>query len=284
MKRILTIQDISCLGKCSLTVALPVISAMGVEAVIIPTAVLSTHTMFQNFTYRDLTSDILPVVEHWKKEGITFDAVYTGYLGSIEQVDIMIHIMNTLGAGRIRIVDPAMADNGKLYTGFDMDFVKKCRELCGCSDIAVPNITEASLLTGMEYRETYDEAYIQELLQGMADLGARKVVLTGVSYEEDKIGMAGYDSETGKFFQYFTRRLPVAYHGTGDIYASTLTGALMRGFDTEEAAAIAADFTGETIRLTMENPDRRTYGVDFENALPYLWKLLQKKSEPCTEE
>lgn len=278
MKRILTIQDISCLGKCSLTVALPVISAMGVEAAIIPTAVLSTHTMFQNFTYRDLTGDILPIVEHWKKEEMTFDAVYTGYLGSNEQIDIMIQIMNTLGAGRVKIVDPAMADNGKLYPGFDMDFVKKCRELCGCADIVVPNITEASLLTGMDYKETYDEAYIQALLKGMAALGAKKVVLTGVSYDADKIGAAGYDSETGVFFQHFTNRLPVAYHGTGDIYASTLTGALMRGFDVEQSAAIAADFTAETIRLTMENPDRRTYGVDFESALPYLWKRLQERS------
>ena len=277
MKRILTIQDISCLGKCSLTVALPVISAMGVEAAIIPTAVLSTHTMFQNFTYRDLTNDILPIVEHWKHEGMTFDAVYTGYLGSNEQVDIMIEIMNTLGAGRVKVVDPAMADNGKLYPGFDMDFVEKCRELCGCADIVVPNITEASLLTGMDYKETYDEAYIQALLKAMAALGAQKVVLTGVSYESDKIGAAVYDSETGAFFQHFNNRLPVAYHGTGDIYASTLTGALMRGFDVEQSAAIAADFTAETIRLTMENPDRRTYGVDFESALPYLWKLLQEK-------
>ncbi len=277
MKRILTIQDISCLGKCSLTVALPVISAMGVEAVIIPTAVLSTHTMFQDFTYRDLTGDILPIVEHWKKEDITFDAVYTGYLGSNEQVDIMIKIMNTLGKGRVKVVDPAMADHGMLYTGFDMDFVKKCRSLCGCADIVVPNITEAALLTGIEYRETYDEAYIQELLRGVAALGAKYVVLTGVSYEADRVGAAVYNSQTDTVFQYFTNRLPVAYHGTGDIYASTLTGALMRGFDVEQSAAIAADFTAETIRLTMENPERRTYGVDFENALPYLWKRLQEQ-------
>lgn len=276
MKRIVTIQDISCLGKCSLTVALPVISAMGVEASIIPTAVLSTHTSFQGVTYRNLTEDILPIVNHWKQERFSFDAIYTGYLGSAEQVDIVIQVMKELGEGKVKLVDPVMGDHGKLYSGFDDTFVKKCRKLCRHADIVLPNITEAALLTEMEYRETYDEEYIRKLLEGMAALGCSMAVLTGVSFRESEIGVVGYDKREGRFFQYFTQCYPAAYHGTGDIFASTVTGSLMRGFDLENALKIAVDFIAEIIRITMENPNRRSYGVDFETALPYLWERIKQ--------
>lgn len=275
MKRILTIQDISCLGKCSLTVALPILSAAGCEAVILPTAVLSTHTMFKNFTFRDLTEDILPIAQHWKAENIGFDGIYTGYLGSIEQVDLMKQLMADFGSeGAVKIVDPAMADGGKLYSGFTMTFVEKMKELCGVADVVLPNITEAALMTGIEYRETYDEAYIRELLLAMAEFCTGKVALTGVSFEPGSIGIMGYDPAQERFFTCFTGRYPAAFHGTGDIFASTVTGALMRGKDLEEALAAAVDFVAEIIRVTLENPEHRNYGVDFETALPYLWKRL----------
>ena len=171
MKRIVTVQDISCVGKCSLTVALPIISAMGVEASILPTAVLSTHTMFQNFTVKDLTDQIEPIAAHWKQENIAFEAVYTGYLGSFEQIDLMKQFFDDFKTDRNFIfVDPAMADNGKLYTGFDEAFAKHMATLCAKADVVVPNITEACFMTGVEYRETYDEVYVRKLLKKLAEI------------------------------------------------------------------------------------------------------------------
>ena len=166
MKRILTIQDISCLGKCSITIALPVLSALGSEAVILPTALLSTHTMFSGFTCKDLSDQIEPITAHWKSEGVEFDAIYTGYLGSIGQIDqVKAIIRDFKGPYTKVVVDPVMADNGKLYPAFDMDYVRKNTELCAVADIIVPNITEAAFMTGMDYREEHDEAYIREMLR-----------------------------------------------------------------------------------------------------------------------
>ena len=180
-KRVLTVQDISCVGQCSLTVALPVLSACGVEAAVLPSAVLSTHTGggFAGYTFRDLTADMPAIAQHWQKEGFRFDAVYTGYLGSGEQITHVRHIMDTLLVpGGARIVDPAMADNGKLYAGFDAAFVEKMKALAFSADILLPNITEAALLTGMEYRKEYDEAYIEELTAALHEKGVGTVVLT----------------------------------------------------------------------------------------------------------
>ena len=162
MKRVLTIQDISCVGKCSLTVALPIISAFGIETAILPTAVLSTHTMFKNFTFKDLTDELEKISDHWKKEQIGFDAIYTGYLGSFEQIDLVCEIVNILrDENTLVIVDPVMADNGKLYPGFTEEFAKEMAKLCSKADIILPNMTEASFMLGIPYPGTdYDEATI----------------------------------------------------------------------------------------------------------------------------
>lgn len=278
MKRILTIQDISCLGKCSLTIALPVISAMGVETVILPTAVLSTHTMFKNFTCKDMTDQLLPIAEHWKSEGVTFDAIYTGYLGSSEQMEIVKRIFNMFKEEDTQIfIDPVMADHGKLYPAFDETYVRYNADLCGCADIIVPNLTEACFMTGMEYKEVYDEAYILELLHGLAKLGARIVVLTGVSLQEGKTGVYGYNTETGKTFHYQNSRVDAAYHGTGDIFSSVSVGALVQGLSLQDAFQVAADYTALTIETTLKNPKKPWYGVDFEKTIPNLIKMLQEK-------
>lgn len=275
MKRIVTIQDISCVGKCSLTVALPIISAMGVEAAIIPTAVLSTHTMFKDFTFKDLTEEIVPITEHWKKEKIGFDAIYTGYLGSIEQVDIINGIFKDFKTNHnIILVDPVMGDNGKLYPAFDEKFAAKMATLCKNADIIVPNITEASYMTGMEYRESYDEAYVKEMLKKLSGLGARIAVLTGVGFAPGKTGVMGYDSEKDEYYYYEHDKLAKSYHGTGDVFASTCVGAMMRGKTWKEALRIAADYTAYCIRLTMEE-DSCWYGVNFEAAIPYLLDICK---------
>ncbi len=277
MKRIVTVQDISCVGKCSLTVALPIISSMGVETAIIPTAVLSTHTMFSDFTFKDLTSEIVPITEHWKKEGIGFDAIYTGYLGSDEQIEILTKMFQEFKTDdNIILVDPVMADNGKLYPAFDEAFAKKMATLCGCADIIVPNITEASFMTGMEYKEKYDEEYIKEMLMKLSELGAKISVLTGVSFKEGTTGVMGYDKANEEFYYYSNEHLPASYHGTGDIFASTCVGALMNGFDWKESLKIAADYTAECIRITMNDENGCWYGVNFESAIPYLLKLIGK--------
>ena len=271
MKRVLTIQDISCLGKCSLTIALPVISALGAETVILPTAVLSTHTMFKNFTCKDLSDQIEPISAHWKSEDITFDAIYTGYLGTVEQIDQIKALIKMFRDEKTTVViDPVMADNGKLYPAFDMDYVRKNAELCAEADIIVPNITEAALMTGIAYREEYDADYIRELLAGLNDLGAGISVLTGVSLEKGKTGVMGYDRKTGEYFAYQNRRIDASYHGTGDLFSSTAVGEILKGKDWREAMRIAADYTAHTIEVTLQNPDKPWYGVDFEATIPEL--------------
>lgn len=272
-KRVLTIQDISCVGQCSLTVALPIISACGLETVILPSAVLSNHTGgFKSWTFRDLTDDMPGIEQKWIEEGIQFDAIYTGYLGSARQIDIVKHIFETCSKpGCAHIVDPAMADNGKLYYGFDMDFVREMTKLCAAADYILPNVTEGSLITGMEYRETYDEAYVKELAEKLAVLGPHTVILTGISYEPSTTGVVVY--ENGKMAYYQHHRLPKGSHGTGDVYASSFTGALVRGFSAYDAARIAADYTVKCIENTADDPDH-WYGVKFEAVLPELIKSL----------
>lgn len=277
MKRILTIQDISCVGKCSLTVALPIISALGVEAAILPTAVLSTHTMFKDFTFKDLTDEIAPIAKHWKKEHIDFDSIYTGYLGSIEQIDVIANLFDQFKTkSNLIIVDPVMADNGKLYPAFDEAFAAKMATLCAKADIIVPNITEASFMTGTEYRESYDENYIKEMLRKLAGLGANISILTGVSFSEGTLGVMGYDKEKEEYFYYKHEKIDVNFHGTGDIFASTLVGAIANGLTWKEAIPIAADYTAKCIRLTLDDKNGRWYGVNFEEGIPYLLKRMGK--------
>lgn len=271
MKRVLTIQDISCLGKCSITVALPVISAMGVETVILPTAVLSTHTMFPDFTVKDLTDQLIPITEHWKSQGVRFDAIYTGYLGSAEEIEIAKKIFDEFGGDDTLIfIDPVMADNGKLYPAFDLEYAKLNAGLCGRADIIVPNLTEACFMTDTEYREDYDQAYIDGIIDRLAALGAKKVVLTGIAFNEGKTGVYGLDTLTGERIAYENDRIDAAYHGTGDIFASVSVGALVRGLSLNEAFQLAADYTARTIEVTLDNPAKPWYGVDFEATLPEL--------------
>ena len=277
-KKVLTIQDISCYGQCSITVAHPIISACGIETAMLPAAILSTHTGgFTGYTFRDLTDDIPGIMQHWMKEGIKFDCFYTGYLGSVTQIEYVAQLRkNVVTEDGLFIVDPAMADNGKLYYGFDDNFVSHMAGLCGTADIILPNITEACFLTGSEMQlGTQTKEYILALLEKLAALGAKKVILKGVSFEADKIGVAVYNSADGTVEYYFTPKMARSYHGTGDCYAAAFTGAVMQGRTELEAASIAADFVVESIRRTIGD-DSHPYGVKFEKALPMLVELLNK--------
>ena len=271
-KRILTIQDISCVGQCSMTVALPILSACGHETCILPTAVLSTHTGgFGKPAVVHFDGQLDAMWQHWKENGITFDAILVGYLGSVAAVETAQRILEELLApGGVAIVDPAMADHGKLYAGFDENYAAAMGRLCAVADIILPNVTEAAMLSGMPYREETDEAYIGELLKGLDHKG---VVLTGAYSEE---GMTGVAILEGKQQQKIIhRRVGGSYHGTGDMFAAAFTGALMQGKSKYEAVKIAAEFLCRAIENTVKAPVH-WYGVKFETALPVLSRMLEE--------
>ena len=271
MKRIASIQDISCLGRCSLTVALPVISAMGVECAIVPTAVLSAHTAFPGFVSRDLTDQLPAIAAHWRAQHVHFDALYTGYIASVEQVQQVLDFFDAVKSGdTLLIADPAMADHGKLYSGFGEDFPAAMARVVARADVALPNVTEACLLTGTPCREDVDQDFARELLRKVAALGAKRVILTGVSFDGDRLGAMGYDSSTGEFFSCAGKRNPASFHGTGDIFAATVTGGLMRGMTLRQATALAVEFVLACIDATARDPQAGWYGVEFEKALPLL--------------
>ena len=272
--RLLTIQDISCVGQCSLTVALPILSACGIETAILPSSVLSNHTApgYSGWTFHDLTPEMPKILERWLTEKIDFDAFYTGYV-SKDQIPYILDIMaKAARPNALKVVDPAMADNGKLYAGFADDFPKDMANLCRGADFVLPNITEASLLLGCTYKDKgYDKAYVEDLCRGLYKLGAKNVILTGVSFSEDKLGVATFDGSN--FDYYFNQRLNASMHGPGDVYASAFTGALLRGKTPLQAASLAADFVVESMKLTLDDKDH-WYGVKFEKAIPFLISKL----------
>lgn len=277
MKRILTVQDISCVGRCSLTVALPIISAAGVEAGVLPTAVLSTHTMFPKYTFCDLTDEIEGISTTFAELELGFDAIYTGYLGSFRQLALVSDLIDRHKSDTCSvIIDPCMADNGKLYKGFTPEFAAAMAGLCAKADLIIPNLTEASLMLGIPYTEDYTEEHIRDVLRRLTDLGARRAAITGITFDKAKLGVYMYDSVSGEYFHYTNEYLPVAYHGTGDIYASATVGALMRGHSVSSALAVAVDFTLECLKKTLADENRRSYGVNFEQALPYYINRLEQ--------
>lgn len=274
-KKVITIQDISCYGQCSITVALPVLSAAGVETAIIPSAVLSTHTYgFKDFTFNDLSNDVPHILDHHKKEGIKFDAVYAGYLGSISIFPLVERmIKDELKEDGKFVLDPVMGDNGKLYPIFNNEYVEAMKKLCAKADILLPNITEASFLTGIEFKTEYDEKYIKSLLDGLRGLGAKTIILTGVSYKEGMTGVVVYEKDV-KYYEH--QKLQQSYHGTGDVYASSFLGAYLKNNDAFKSSKIAADFVVKCIKNTIGDPDH-WYGVKFEPLLGELALEINKK-------
>ena len=271
MKRLLTMQDISCVGQCSTTVALPLVSACGVECAVLPPAILSNHTGgFKTWSFADLTGELGKVEAKWIEQGIRFDAFYTGYVCE-NHIDPILSIMETCANdGALRFVDPAMADNGVLYTGFADDFPSKMARLCRRADSLLPNLTEAALLTGCKPKlEGYTRGEIEALVAKLHGLGAKNVVLTGVSFEPGLLGSAVSDGAGVKYD--FNPRHPRSAHGTGDVFASVFAGAVLRGKTALEAAALAADIVCEAIDATEKD---HWYGVSFEKCIPSLTREL----------
>ena len=271
-KRILTVQDVSCIGQCSMTVALPIISACGHETCILPSAVLSTHTGgFGPVHFKNLAEDFSGILGHWQEQKLTFDAVYTGYLGSVTHIQLVKRIFETMVIPNgVRIVDPAMADNGKLYSGFDTGYAAAMKELCAAADVILPNITEACLLTDTPYQEEIDEQFIAELLEKLEKICA-VVVLTGVGYHPEETGVVV--AQNGRRWHYAQKKIPKSFHGTGDVFAAAFVGAWQQGKTMEEAVRIAADYTALCIEKTWKEP-AHWYGVKFETALPKLIREL----------
>lgn len=277
-KRAVTIQDISCYGRCSLTVALPILSAAGIETCAIPTAVLSTHTGgFTGYTYCDLTDQIAPISDHWKSLGIKFDAVYTGYLGSFEQIKLISDFFDRFGTEDCTVmIDPVMADNGVLYGGFDPDFPKGMARLAEKADVLVPNLTEAAFMLGEKYVGSgYSPEYIEGLSRRLSSLGPKTVVLTGISFEPGKLGASAYEADTGKISYCFSEYIDGYFHGTGDVFASALLAALVNGLTPEKAAEAAVNFTIGSIRRTFKAKTEPRCGVNFEEGLSELIKTVR---------
>lgn len=272
MKRIATIQDFSCVGRCSLTAALPIISAAGIECCGIPTAALSNHTGFPEFYKRDLTDDLPKISDRLKSLGITFDAIYTGYIANVSQMDFIEKFIEEFHIeGAPIFIDPVMGDSGKLYSQITADYAEKMRSLCAKADVITPNLTEAALLLETDYNDSPDEQTIREMLKKLVKLGAKSAVITGIPHETE-IGFAAYDGSD--FCSIFSEKQDLLCMGTGDVFASAMLAATVRGNSFKQALDIAAKFTAESVKKTAADPDRRFYGVNFEQALPFLINSL----------
>ena len=274
-KRVAVIHDLSCVGKCSLTVALPILSAAGIETAVLPTALLSTHTGGFRSPYRlSLSDSILPIAEHWQKEGVAVDAVYTGYLCAGSQVDTVLKaIAKISNEDTLIVTDPCFADHGKLYKGFQKTYPQKMLALCRAADIITPNLTEAVMLAGGEIKEEYSEEDILSLLNTLYDLTGAKIVLTGVSSPDGRIGAAVFKGE--KVTYVFADRLHRMFHGTGDIFTSTLIASLLNEKSLTAAAQVAVNFTRDCIKKTVDDQTEERFGVDFETQLPNLMRYLE---------
>lgn len=279
-KRLLTIQDISCVGQCSATVALPIVSCFKIECSVLPTAVLSTHTAgFSGYTCLSLTDEMPKILRHWEKENLYFDAFYTGYLCGDEQIENVKNIvLSRKKDNSIFIVDPVMADNGKFYPGFDAAFAKKMKELCSMANVIIPNITEACLLTETEIKLSgYDKKYIEKLMSSLKQTGAKNIILTGVCFDDENLGVAVSGENSEEIFYYFNKRIPHNFHGTGDVYSSCVAGAITSGRSIEQSAALAVDFTVEAMKRTYDVRNEHWYGVCFEKALPFLINQIETR-------
>lgn len=268
MAHVLSVQDLSCLGKCSLTVALPVLSAMGCTCTPLPTAVLSSHTAFADPYVRSMTDTILPIGTHLKTAGATFDVISVGYLSDPEQASAVAAVLDLFGA--VKIIDPAIGDHGKLYSGLTEDHISAMAQLCKKGDLLLPNLTEAAFLTGLPYREEPDRVYCEELLDGMLKFGAKAVILTDACATPGKAGFA-CKCRTGEVFFYEAESLPGQYHGTGDLFAAVFAGAVALGKQFPDAATLAAGFVETVIQAT---PEPTPFGVNFESCLPWLQERI----------
>lgn len=279
--RILAINDISCVGKCSLTVALPIISACGVTCDILPTAILSTHTGgFQGYTFRDLSEDIPAILAHWKSLHLQYDIIISGYLGSIDQIEMVKQVKkDLLKEGGLFVVDPVMGDNGILYSHFDQHFVDEMKGLCKIADVIVPNLTEACFLTDTKYESVTEKDY-PTILSKLKKLCPRPSVTGCDEVRDGSVRSAVfYTDEKGELKSYATEKIEGAFHGAGDVYASALVGALARGIDMDKAVEISAEFTKNSIAQTKKDGTEARYGLNSESQMLAFLENIDKAAK-----
>lgn len=274
-KRIITVQDISCVGQCSSTVALPILSVCGFETAVLPCSLLSNHTTgFQQYSFRDLSPDMAEICQQWQQQNIKFSALYSGYMGNISQLKNLEKVMETcLEPDALKIIDPAMADDGQLYPGFDQNFVDEVKNNISKADYLLPNLTEACLLTDIPYTEEYDEDFIKKILEKLSSMGCKNIVLTGATFKEGTTGVAVY--EDGKYSYHCHEKVPRSSPGTGDVFASVFTGAILKGYTAFESSQMASQFVVECLKETEKYP-QHTYGPVFEPLLAQLIKIVNK--------
>lgn len=268
MKRILTIQDLSCVGSCSLTVALPILSAMGIRCSVLPTAVLSTHTGFPDPHVRSLTEDISPICQHWQGVGASFDAILVGYLSDPVQAEAVLDVISAFDCPVI--LDPAFGDRGKLYDGITSEHVQAMRDLASMAQVVLPNVTEAALLTDVPYQTQTDGQYLRMMLEKLCRMKTQTVIITGTTPSAEHTGFAGILKDEG-LFSYRADRRVQDLHGTGDMFSAVFAGAYLLGKDPVEAAELAAGFVERVLDATEE---ATPYGADFQSQLPWLWQQL----------
>ncbi|MBO4939938.1 MAG: pyridoxamine kinase [Clostridia bacterium] len=273
--RVLAINDVSCVGRCSLTVTLPILSACGIECDVLPTAILSTHTGgFKNYTFRDLTEDIPAILKHWKELGLQFDCIFSGYLGSKEQIQMVADLKREfLKKDGLFIVDPVMGDSGELYAGFSPDYVEKMKWLCSLADYILPNATEGCYLANAPYPIGKQAYPIEWVLKGLQTLCPRPIV-TGVQ-ENGRITVRFLD-ENGNAQIYEQENVPGFYCGAGDVFASAFIGAVLKGKTEFEAIRLAADFTTSAIRRSAIEVQDKRFGLNFE---PEIYPFLKALNE-----
>ncbi|WP_461461543.1 bifunctional hydroxymethylpyrimidine kinase/phosphomethylpyrimidine kinase [Methanobrevibacter sp.] len=275
--KILTIQDLSCYGQCSITVALPIISAFGIETAVLPSAVLSTHTSgFSEYTVRDLTEDLPDIKKHWEKEGIYFDAIYTGYIGSIEQFEYIKEIIDSrLKPGGKVFVDPAMADHGEFYFGFDQEFADKMGEHCKLGDYILPNTTEACYILHRPWKEDFTHEEMLEIANELSQFTKKHVILKGDNHKENELGMIVLNKDQADDVEtVYNEKIDYVSHGTGDVFASSFVGSVLNGKSPSDASKIAGEFTKRSIEETIDDPTH-PYGVKFEKVIPEIQNFLK---------
>ena len=267
MPSVLSIQDLSCMGKCSLTVALPILSCMGISTSVLPTAVLSTHTGFPGAAVQPMTENLLPFANHMASVGGEFDTVCTGYLSDPHQANIVCEILDQFQG--LKVIDPAMGAHGKLYSRMTEEHVEAMKELCRRGDFLLPNLTEAAFLTGIPYRENPNGMYLIELAEALCEFGPKGVIITGVDWSDGMTGWGGM--QNGRFFSYQAKRIGRSQHGTGDMFSAVTAGALTLGKNLPVAATLAARFVEQTILAT---PASTPFGANFDPILPWLWEQI----------
>lgn len=271
--KVMTIQDYSSFGQCSLSVALPIISAMGIETISLPVALLSTHTSgFEGYTYVDLKDNVVPAAQHYKKLGINFDYIYVGYLGSSAAAKAVEEVCRLYPDAQL-IVDPAMAENGELYNGINEDFAQSIATLCKKSYIALPNLSEACLLSGVRYSRIQTKESILNICKKLEDKGIKRFVITGIRTNQGML-LAYCNDGVVKFIP--TQEVKGDFLGSGDVFASTLTGALASGLNLSQSLDVAVKYTQKTVELTSQDKSH-WYGLKFEKTIPYLLELVQNK-------